>query len=36
MFREAYVEKRRAKAAREGEEKPFGSAASEEAHNQLC
>ena len=26
-FREAYIEKRRAEAAREGEEKPFGGSA---------
>ena len=34
-FREAYVEKRRAEAAREGEDKPFGGSAANDAHNQL-
>ena len=33
--REAYVAKRRFEATREGEDKPFGSYAANEAHNQL-
>ena len=34
-FRESYVAKRWAEAAREGEEKPFGSSAVNEEHKQL-
>ena len=34
-FREAYGAKRRAETAREGEDKPFGGSAANEAHNQL-
>ena len=34
-FMEAYVSKRRAEAAREGEDKPFNGAAADEAQDQL-
>ena len=34
-FRETYVVKRRAEAAREGEDKPFGGSSANKAHGQM-
>ena len=35
-FREAYVAKRQSEESREGEDKPFGGSAANDAHDQMC